>query len=174
MNAGFPLAADALKRSLKKMHQRLYQIPEQVCRNLPDELSDASGIKIIGTDPLQPSPSQPTTSGIHFVTERGKIVLQSVAAAPQSDKEARREILYVMADCRDSRPLLFDRDLKRIESFLVASGAASCPVGTDGLESAVAQWLTDHHHTEPNSELAAAPNRSANLKSEASVRGSEG
>jgi hypothetical protein len=138
------------------MHQRLYQIPEQVCRNLPDELPDALGIKIIGTDPLRPSPNQATTSGFQFVTDRGKIVLQGIAAGPRNDPEAHREILYVMADCRDPRPLFSDRDLERIESFLVAAGAASYPVGTAGLESAVAQWLVDHHETKPNSEQDAA------------------
>tara|TARA_R110002096_G_scaffold434313_2_gene655479 strand:+ start:1168 stop:1587 length:420 start_codon:yes stop_codon:yes gene_type:complete len=138
------------------MSKNLYQIPEQVCRNLPDELPNASEIKIIGTDPLRPSPEQPTTSGILFVTQKGKIVLQCVAVAPQSDPEASRVILYALADCRVSRPFFPDRDMKRIESFLTAVGATYCAVGSAGLESSVAQWRADHDHPKPNSEQSGA------------------
>ena len=135
-----------------RRRRKLYQLPEQVCRNLPDELPDASEIKIVGTDPLRPLPNEPTASGIHFVTNSGKIVLQGIAAAPHSDPEARRELLYFLADYRDSRPMLFDRDMKRVERFLIAIGGQRVSERTAGPESTVEQWRSAHDQAKQNSE----------------------
>ncbi len=121
------------------MH-KLYEISEQVCRNLPDELPDGSGIKLVGTDPLRPTSNQVTTSGIHFVTSRGKIVLQGIAATPQRDLQPCRKILYIVADCRESRPFPFDRDAKRIDRFLLDSGAIAYGKTKADLDIIIAQW----------------------------------
>ena len=124
------------------MPRKLYQLNEKVCRNLPDELPEYSSIKIKGADSIRATSTQPTTSGIHFVTSRGGIALQGVAARPEQSIDFNRDLLYVWCDCREGTSLI-DRDTKRIEDFLHSQGAVFISQLPEGLESTISHWLAE-------------------------------
>jgi hypothetical protein len=126
------------------MHQKLYQIPEEACHCLPKILPGEPAIRLIASDSLCPTPNQATASTIQFITNRGPVILQGVAASPLSQGTPTRTLLFVMLYNRDTRPLFFDRDLKRIKRFLGSLGAIEYRNKSSTHEQAVAQWKSDN------------------------------
>lgn len=125
--------------NLTAMHE-FYSIPEQVCRNLPDEIPGRSGIRIVGVDFLRPTESQPTASSILFVTSRRTIVLLGVGPSiPESDPGVRRDMLYALLYYKTLRSLIFDRNPRCVKSFLRSIGATLLGTGRDHFEKEVAR-----------------------------------